>query len=947
MKSKVIIAILLSSIAGGIAAQEGERTFLSKENAKSMFGTYDMQRVSVHDPSITWDPTTQKYYIFGSHRAQAYTKDLMNWNTMLAPWGQVKSNGSVTSGVANNQAFSKQQVTSVTIGGQTVNFPNFDATAWSAAYGEGYNVDGNMWAPDIIYNPIMKKWCMYLSINGPHWNSSVILLTADQIDGTYTYQAPVVISGFNTANSTIVPFSKTDMQLALGSLSALPGRYDKGNSWGSFWPHCIDPCVFYDEQGQLWMSYGSWSGGIWMLQLDENTGLRDYNVKYSSDYTARGAAVTSDPYFGKKIAGGCYVSGEASYIEHIGNYYYLFVTNGGLEADGGYEMRVFRSENPDGPYTDTKNISAIYDTYALNFGLNSDTRGMKVLGSYGKWGNMSIGETAQGHNSVLAAEDGRTYLVYHTRFHDGGPGHQVRVHQMYLNQDGWLVAAPFEYTGEKTTDRDIANSQTFTKDDMPGKYAFLLHKYRLDHKNLEEVEPDTIELLAGGSISGKYKGSWKLQEGTSYITIVLNGNTYKGVVVDQMLESTKTHATAFTAVGYQGVPLWGYKIRDDYQLATALNNYKAPVYNRKSISQNIDLYDTELPERVNIEWKSSAPDLLSDNGKYNPETLEKDSLINLSVTLSCGRYYWNDTFKVNVKADSPTEGDYTTDIKAYYDFDAEPITNRYNSEQTAELKKQLTTKKATLESDYLRNGLFLQQNYGKNRFACYTEFTNPLKGESLDKGLTLSMWVRRNDAEKLGTLFAFYNPESEATFNMSANACFAFDNKQNTQLYINHPDTTSETIIPVKEWTLLTVTIDATEGLTYYLNGSRKYVERYKGTQDGQIIKRKNEFDCSRILQHIAACDKFYFGFGGENGSAGAGFDDLLVYDRALTATDIKGLYKMANRVHDFGPTAISNIVADKTNTTSRQGIYNLNGQKLKNLGKGLQIVNGKKVYMK
>ena len=38
----------------------------------------DMKRVSVHDPSVVWEPTTKTYYIFGSHRAAAKTKDLMN-----------------------------------------------------------------------------------------------------------------------------------------------------------------------------------------------------------------------------------------------------------------------------------------------------------------------------------------------------------------------------------------------------------------------------------------------------------------------------------------------------------------------------------------------------------------------------------------------------------------------------------------------------------------------------------------------------------------------------------------------------------------------------------------------------------------------------------------------------------------------------------------------------
>jgi hypothetical protein len=113
----------------------------------------------------------------------------------------------------------------------------------------------------------------------------------------------------------------------LGTQSSLPSRYNVGSGWGRRWPHTIDPSAFYDEQGKLWLVYGSWSGGIWMLELDEETGLRDYDVTYAENST-------SDPYFGKKISGGYYSSGEASYIEYIGGYYFLFVTNGQLVESG-------------------------------------------------------------------------------------------------------------------------------------------------------------------------------------------------------------------------------------------------------------------------------------------------------------------------------------------------------------------------------------------------------------------------------------------------------------------------------------------------------------------------------------------------------------------------------------------------------------------------------------
>ena len=522
-----------------------------------------LQHVTVHDPSVVWDPESKTYYIFGSHRDNAKTSDMMRWTKVTVPWATASS-----SNAANKDAFTTPQVTTVKKGGVDVNLPQFNAVNWSAKGGKSYNVDGNMWAPDVIYNKVMNKWCMYLSINGDSWYSSIILLTADKITGPYRYQAPVVISGFKNGTE----FKDTDLELVIGSQSTLPSRYATGSKWGDRWPNNIDPCVFYDEEGKLWMSYGSWSGGIWMLELDENTGLRDYDVEYS--LTGTGNGITEDPYFGKKIAGGYYVSGEASYIEYIGGYYFLFMSYGGLAAggnpndynNGGYQMRVFRSEKPYGPYKDSNNISAVYNSYQLNFGAkaNSD-RGVNIFGAYTDWGNQTkgnYGERSQGHNSIIAAEDGRTYLVYHTRFQNAGEGHQVRVHQVFQNKDGWLVAAPFEYTGEEVKSADIASSQQVSTDRIPGTYQLLIHKYRLDHTQKEAAKPVEITLSADGKISGGATGTWAATAGTSYVNFVISGTAYRGVMVEQTLEPKDEKTIAFTGLASKtGVTAWAYQTK--------------------------------------------------------------------------------------------------------------------------------------------------------------------------------------------------------------------------------------------------------------------------------------------------------------------------------------------------------------------------------------------------
>lgn len=65
----IIFMLLAASISSGSAFA-----------AASSSTTSNTTRVSVHDPSIYYDSSTNKYYVFGSHLAQASSTDLRNWS---------------------------------------------------------------------------------------------------------------------------------------------------------------------------------------------------------------------------------------------------------------------------------------------------------------------------------------------------------------------------------------------------------------------------------------------------------------------------------------------------------------------------------------------------------------------------------------------------------------------------------------------------------------------------------------------------------------------------------------------------------------------------------------------------------------------------------------------------------------------------------------------------
>ena len=227
-------------------------------------------------------------------------------------------------------------------------------------------------------------------------------------------------------------------------------------------------------------------------------------------------------------------------------------------------MRVFRSLNPDGPYVDSKGSTALLDKRYTNFGPTEDdgNRGVNIFGAYNEWGYQTVGqygERSQGHNSIIAAQDGRTYLVYHTRFQNLGEGHEVRVHQVFQNEEGWLVACPFEYTGEGVKSAGVAAAQKVATADIPGKYKLLIHPYGLDHAAKAFAAPVEVELKADGTISGAQTGTWSVRAGTSYVTLTI-GDEYKGVMIPQTLEPSDEKAPAFTGLcSKTGVTVWAYK----------------------------------------------------------------------------------------------------------------------------------------------------------------------------------------------------------------------------------------------------------------------------------------------------------------------------------------------------------------------------------------------------
>lgn len=685
---KLLLSVMSLMAMNGAMAQ----TAVGDNDLANAYATQTITgRIAVHDPSIVMDvtdsTTNPKYYIYGSHLGRAKTYASGNyqiWNTFKTGEENAGTSNSLFADVNGKLVNFKDAYTTHVIKkvknykGEEVTFDNFDVHGWQF---KGNTVKGMQWAPDVIYNKTMKKWCMYMSLNGDHWCSSIVCFTSDDLEGPWAYQGPVVFSGFqgtfaHNAYAAADDWKHTDLAVATGETS-LPARYQTGDSWGSFWPNCIDPCVFYDDDDNLWMSYGSWSGGIFMIMLDKTNGLRDYTYTFPYEVngktttpSAASANCTSDPYFGKKIAGGYYVSGEASYIQKVGKYYYLFMSYGGLTAAGGYQIRVFRSEKPDGPYKDcltSTGIDAVYSKYILNFGGDAKRdEGVKLFGNY-QWETMPNAELAQGHNSAIVDHKGRALIVYHTRFNNGTEGHEVRVHQLFVNQDGWLVAAPYEFSGETYTDNDIATQQLYEATEVEGDYQIIAHPYRQNTAAMDYEKPVTIHLNADGSISGKYTGKWELVSGTSYINLTLKGVAtanaevkFKGVLTEQTIDYTNIKALCFTAISSsdslaksggaslqtRGLSIWGSKADAKAAIKYTLDKTSLPFADGATLNSMPKL-PTEGHLGATISWKSSNPSILTDEG-----VVKGKGKVTMTMTISKDGYEYTKDYTLNIDAET-------------------------------------------------------------------------------------------------------------------------------------------------------------------------------------------------------------------------------------------------------------------------------------------------------
>ena len=241
--------------------------------------------------------------------------------------------------------------------------------------------DGNIWAPDISFHN--GQYYLYYSISSFASNRSCI--------GVAT-------------NVSLNPSNPDYKWIDHGKvIESVPGR----DNWNA-----IDPNLIIDEEGKPWLVFGSFWGGIKMVQLaDDLLSIAKPETWHTVASRERDAMLDeTDPGNGAI---------EAPFIFRKGDYYYLFVSfdlccRGERST---YNVRVGRSENIIGPYFDKEGKSMLQGGGTLIAAGDENY--------YGK-----------GHNSVYTF-DGTGYMFMHGYSKKQNGTSLLLIYKIKWDNSGW------------------------------------------------------------------------------------------------------------------------------------------------------------------------------------------------------------------------------------------------------------------------------------------------------------------------------------------------------------------------------------------------------------------------------------------------------------------------------------------------------------------------------
>ncbi len=261
-----------------------------------------------------------------------------------------------------------------------------DQPTWAKSVSPSF--DGHLWAPDVIEHN--NQFYLYYSVSAFGKNTSAIGVTVNK---TLDPKSP----DYRWEDKGIV-------------IESVPNR----DNWNA-----IDPAVIFDEQGQAWMSFGSFWSGLKIFKLNSDLTRpaepQEWHSIARRDQVPTGTDVNAGP---GEI--------EAPFILRKGDYYYLFVSWGLCckRGESTYHLAVGRSKNVTGPYLDRAGRD-----------MNQGGGSLLLLGNK-NWVGL-------GHNSAYSW-DGKDYLVLHAYETADKYLQKLKIMNISWDKEGWPMVDPKE-----------------------------------------------------------------------------------------------------------------------------------------------------------------------------------------------------------------------------------------------------------------------------------------------------------------------------------------------------------------------------------------------------------------------------------------------------------------------------------------------------------------------
>ena len=254
--------------------------------------------------------------------------------------------------------------------------------------------------------------------------------TSEKIPGSKDFWAPEVVyrNGQWRVYYSVSTFGKNTSAIGLVVCNSLSSN----SAWTDLGPvifsspeddfNAIDPAVFSDSKGIDRLLFGSFWGGLQLVELSENGFIKSgATPKPVASRIPYSTVKEFGPDFGNPSMEPNPV--EGGFIFPHNGFYYLFASHDfccrGTAST--YHIVAGRSKNPEGPFLDEDEIDMLEGGGTL----------LRDGFSFEQW-------AGPGHNSIFLDDDGKAYMVYHAydRKNEGRPN--LMIEEIHWKND-WPV----------------------------------------------------------------------------------------------------------------------------------------------------------------------------------------------------------------------------------------------------------------------------------------------------------------------------------------------------------------------------------------------------------------------------------------------------------------------------------------------------------------------------